>query len=220
MSTSIATTKPGAMAPFDRSKLAVNLRTAKQVVASGSAFLKMDKAGVWMFGQDEDEVGDQQLLINPASFTHGYVCWAAVGSKKLGEKMVPLGQPAPEMGPVPEGGRGWDVQLGVQMKLLGDGGGIDLLWASASYGGKKEIARIADVIGERLGEPGQGAIYPVVTLSNDSYKHADYGKIYTPVVNVVKWLTEEQVAKMLDVAPAKAPTKAPAKAAKAPAKRK
>lgn len=202
--------------PFNPKALAVSLKNIKKDVATGVNFLKMGKDGVWSWGKEENEVDEAQtLLINPAGFKHGYVCWSEVGSSKLGETMVDLGTPIPDHGPAPAGGRGWDFQLGVHMKLVSEN--MDLMWASASFGGKKEISRIADEVGTRL-EQGEDACVAVVSLDADSYQHKQYGKIYTPEVTIKKWITIAEVEKMLGgtAAPAAPISK---KAAPAPAKK-
>ena len=200
--------------PFNPKALAVSLKNIKKDVATGTSFLKMGKDGVWSWGKEENEVDEKEvLLINPAGFKHGYVCWSEVGSSKLGEVMTDLGTPIPDHGPAPSGGRGWDFQLGVHMKLVSEN--MDLLWASASLGGKKEISRIGDEVGTRL-EAGEDACVAVVTLDCDSYAHKQYGKIYTPQVTIKKWITIAEVEKLLDNSEPAAPAK---KAAPAPAKK-
>jgi hypothetical protein len=204
--------------PFNAKALAVSLKGIKKEVGPTLNFLKMGKDGIWSWGKEENEVDEsEQLLINPAGFKHGYVCWAQKGSAKLGETMTDLGSPIPDHGPAPDGGRGWDFQLGVHLKLVSEN--LDLLWASASFGGKKEISRIADEVGTKLEEGSEDCV-AVVTLGSDSYQHKEYGKIYTPELSIVKWISVADVEKMLSKgAPAKkAAPAAPAK--KVPAKKK
>lgn len=204
--------------PFNPKALAVSLKGIKKDVGPSLNFLKMGKDGKWSWGKEENEVEeDEQFLINPAGFKHGYVCWSAKGSTKLGETMVNLGEPIPDHGPLPDGGRSWDFQLGIHMKHVGEG--LDLLWASASFGGKKEISRIADEVGTKL-EEGDEACVAVVTLSCDSYQHKEYGKIYTPEVVIKKWVTIADVEKMLSKSPPPAKKAPAAPAKKAPAKKK
>ena len=198
--------------PFNPKALAVSLKSIKKEVGPSLNFLKMGKDGVWSWGKEENEVGDDEtLLINPAGFKHGYVCWSTKGSSKLGETMADLGSPIPDHGPAPDGGRGWDFQLGVHLKLVSEG--LDLLWASASFGGKKEISRIADEVGTKL-EEGDEACVAVVTLSSDSYQHKEYGKIYTPEVTIKKWITIADVEKLLSKGAPPAKKAAPAAPAK------
>jgi hypothetical protein len=46
------------------------------VGAVGSAILKMDRTGHWVFGADQTEVEDGSLwAVNPFSFVHGYIAW-------------------------------------------------------------------------------------------------------------------------------------------------
>lgn len=90
----------------------------KDVGPVGFVILKMDKRGDWVFGANQTEVEPEALwAVNPASFVHGYIAWG--DGEVLGEKMVPLIDPMPEVGPAPAGAeKGWQLQLGMSLKCL------------------------------------------------------------------------------------------------------
>jgi len=83
------------------SSLSVALRQLdKDVGPAGSVILKMDKRGDWVFGADQTEVDEGTLwAVNPFSFVHGYIAWG--DGEVLGEKMVSVSHPLPEMEAAP-----------------------------------------------------------------------------------------------------------------------
>ncbi len=94
------------------SSLSVALRTLeKDVGAVGSVILKMDKGGHWIYGAEQTEVeSDSTWAVNPFSFIHGYIAWG--DGTVLAEKMVPVSEPLPDVGPSPDGAkRGWEMQI-------------------------------------------------------------------------------------------------------------
>ena len=82
---------------------------------TGMVILKMDKAGHWVFGADQTEVEDGSIwAVNPFSFVHGYIAWG--DGTVLAEKMVPVSEPLPDVGPAPDGAkRGWEMQIGMSL---------------------------------------------------------------------------------------------------------
>ncbi|KPK27185.1 MAG: hypothetical protein AMJ66_11345, partial [Betaproteobacteria bacterium SG8_40] len=86
--------------------------------AGGSVILKMDKTGHWVFGADQTEVEDDSTwAINPFSFVHGFIAWGE--GEVLGEKMVPVSAPLPELDTAPPGAkRGWETQVGMSLKCV------------------------------------------------------------------------------------------------------
>jgi hypothetical protein len=84
-------------------------------IGAGIAILKMDKTGHWVFGADQTEVEDGSLwAVNPFSFVHGYIAWG--DGEVLGEKMVSVSQPLPELDAAPPNAKtGWEVQVGLSV---------------------------------------------------------------------------------------------------------
>lgn len=181
---------------FDPSKLSNAFKKAAAEVAPKGAFLKMSKAGEWTYGADETEVAaTDQFAVNPEAVMHGWVCWAdtdaGAAAGKLGEVMVPITDDAPQMpSAVPPGGAAWAVQLGLHLKgLTGVAKGLDLLYTTTSYGGKKAVSGLMSEMGEHFSVKANHAKpVPVVTLDSSSYKHEKYGKLFNPVITLVKWM--------------------------------
>jgi hypothetical protein len=198
--------------------MASALKRVSREVGGPASFLKMEKTGDWVFGIAGTVVSEEdEFIVNPGGFQHGHVAWGDA-SNKLGETMMPLDQQLPDAGPVPSGTvGGWQFQLG--MSMIGAADGTAVIYRTTSVGGKRAIAELAAEIGQRM-EDGEAKQCAVITLSSESYKHAKYGKIFNPIITVVRWIAMPAAdAKMKDVKaaakalPAKAPAKAPAKPA-------
>ncbi len=115
--------------------LSAALRSLDTGVSSGSVILKMDKTGHWVFGADQTEVETGSLwAVNPYSFIHGFIAWGE--GDVLGEKMVPITQPLPEMDDAPPmAKRGWETQVGMSLKCLdGEDKDMEVRFATTSVG--------------------------------------------------------------------------------------
>lgn len=168
-----------------------------QVAASGGGdtfdgreLLRMDKTGDWSYGQDVMEVEPEQdeFAINPFSFQHGYICWK--DEAVVGERMVPVSEPLPVREELPQTGAAWDEQLRFDLQTVDDENPVELLYKVTSHGGKKAVRKLTQKIVSKIAA-NSPYIVPVITVGNDYYKHKKYGRIYTPVINVVAWLNLE-----------------------------
>jgi hypothetical protein len=155
---------------------------------AGVAILKMDKTGHWVFGADQTEVQDGSLwAINPFSFVHGFIAWG--DGEVLGEKMVPVSTPLPEMEPAHANAkRGWEPQVGMSLKCLdGEDEGLECRFSTTSVGGKRAVSALAVAIATQV-DTDQSKPVAVVKLKKEHYQHKSYGRIFTPVFEVVKWI--------------------------------
>ena len=189
-----------------------SLTTALRSVAAESAnvggcIIKMDKFGSWVYGADQTEVEDDSTwAVNPFSFVHGYIAWGE--GEVLGEKMAPITQPLPEVGaPPPNAKKGWESQVGLSMKCLnGEDEGLEARYCATSLGGKRAMQALAVAIAAQV-EADSTKPVPVVRLKTDHYTHKQYGKVFTPVLEVVKWISMDGEA--APAAPAPAEPEAP-----------
>lgn len=170
--------------------LATALRTIQQDVgAAGVVILKMDKTGSWVFGADQTEVEDDSTwAVNPFSFVHGVIAWG--DGEVLGEKMVPVSEPLPELEAAPPNAKkGWEKQVGLSLKCLtGEDKDMEARYTTTSVGGKRAVQTLAIAIAEQV-EKDQAKPVPVVRLKKDHYSHKSYGKIFTPVFEIVEWIS-------------------------------
>jgi hypothetical protein len=156
--------------------------------AGGMVILKMDKTGHWVFGADQTEVEDDSVwAVNPFSFVHGYICWGE--GEVLGEKMVGVAEPLPELEPAPAAAkRGWEMQVGMTLACTnGEDEGMQARYSATSVGGKKAVQALAVAIAEQV-DKDQAHPVPLVRLKKEHYQHKSYGRIFTPVFDVQKWV--------------------------------
>ena len=161
---------------------------ATDVGASTTAIIKMDRTGHWVFGADQTEAeADATWAVNPFSFVHGFIAWG--DGEVLGEKLVPVTEPLPEVEAAPHGAKkGWEPQTGLSLKCIsGEDAGMEARFTTTSVGGRKAVQALAVEIAAQV-EKDQSKPVPVVRLEKDSYSHKSYGRIYTPVFKVVQWV--------------------------------
>lgn len=170
--------------------LSASLRALEQDVGpSGSIILKMDKTGHWIFGADQTEAEDEaKWAVNPFSFVHGSIAWG--DGEVLGEKMVSVTQPLPELETAPPGAKkGWETQVGMSLQCInGDDKDMEVRFSTTSVGGKRAVQALAVAIATQV-DADQSKPVPVVLLKKDHYQHKSFGRIYTPVFEVVEWVS-------------------------------
>lgn len=162
---------------------------AKEAESLGVAILKMDKTGHWVFGADQTEVeDDSKWAINPFSFVQGFIAWGE--GEVLGEVMVPVTQPLPDPGVAPPGAKkGWETQVGMSVKCLsGEDKGLDARYSATSVGGKRSIQTLAAAIAAQVDADPSKPV-PVVRLKREHYQHKQFGRIYTPIFEIVEWVS-------------------------------
>ena len=170
----------------------------KDVGPSGVVILKMDKTGHWVFGADQTEIEDGSTwAVNPFSFVHGYTAWG--DGEVLAEKMVSVSEPLPNIDVAPPGAKkGWETQVGMSLKCLtGDDEGMEARYTTTSVGGKRSVQTLALAIAAQV-EKDQSKPVPVVRLKKDHYTHKSYGKIFTPVFEVVEWASMDGKTEEVD----------------------
>jgi hypothetical protein len=184
--------------------LAPALRTLeKEVDAGGSVIIKMDKTGHWVFGADQTEVEDgSSWAINPFSFVHGVIAWG--DGEVLAEKMLSVADPLPELDEAPPAAkRGWEKQVGMSLKCItGDDKGMEARFSTTSVGGKRAVQELAIKIADQV-DKDQTKPVPVVRLNKEHYQHKSYGRIYTPVFEVISWVSMEGEEATEEAAPAR-----------------
>jgi hypothetical protein len=117
----------------------------------------------------------------------------------------------------PSAKKGWETQVGISLKCIsGEDKGMEARFTTTSVGGKRAVQTLAVALAEQV-EKDQSKPVPVVRLKKDHYAHKSYGKIYTPVFELVEWVSMDGEAPKADE-PAW-PT-AEQEAAKAPARRR
>lgn len=174
--------------------LSTALKTLEVETGPSFAILKMDKVEGWVFGADQTKVEDDSTwAVNPFSFVHGFIAWG--DREVLGEKLVPVTQPLPELDAAPANcKKGWEKQLGFALRCLsGKDKGLEVRFTTTSHGGLRAVAALGTHITTQV-EADQTKPVPVVLLKKSFYNHKSYGKVYTPEFNVVDWVSMDGVA--------------------------
>jgi len=186
------------------STLATSLRAIQSDVGpAGTVILKMDKTGHWVFGADQTEVEDDSTwAVNPFSFVHGFIAWG--DGEVLGEKMVPVSQPLPELdGAPPAAKKGWETQVGMSLKCIsGEDKGMEARFTTTSVGGKRSVQALAVALADQV-DKDQSKPVPVVRLKKEHYQHKSYGRIFTPVFEVVDWVSLDGEPEVKEAAPSR-----------------
>jgi hypothetical protein len=184
------------------SNLAASLRAIENVAGpTGVVIIKCDKTGHWVFGADQTEVEEgSKWAVNPFSFVQGFIAWG--DGEVLGERMVSVSEPLPEMPEAPPGAKkGWEMQIGCSLKCIsGEDEGMEARYTTTSVGGKKAVQALAVAIAAQV-EKDQTKPVPVVSLGKDHYQHKSYGRIYTPVFEVLEWVSMNGEDKGEEAAP-------------------
>lgn len=164
--------------------------------AGGDPILKFDK-GSWLYGQDNVEVEPgSQWAINPLSFKHGFNCWKwrPQGSKEkaelLGEILVSAMQVPPLKNSLPDYGEKneWNELIVFDLKCLtGEDKDTQIVYKPTSKGGIGATKELLGAILKRIDEAPETPV-PVVELEGSSYQHDQYGKVFTPVLKIVRWI--------------------------------
>jgi hypothetical protein len=111
--------------------------------------------------------------------------------------------------PPPNAKRGWEAQVGMSLKCIsGSDKDMEARYTVTSVGGKRAVQQLAIAIAEQV-EKDQSKPVPVVRLKKDHYLHKSYGRIYTPVFEIVEWVGMDGKA---DEAEAETPAAEPAPA--------
>ena len=193
------------LSPFENAGLPANLGAFANSLmqegqsSAGAAFGDLLRfaardGGSWVFGNESDNpIDGSQWAVNPQSFLHGYVCWK--DKKPVGEMMVPVGGKAvnrndlEDYGPDEKGKpTQWQEQYSLKVKCIGgEDEGVELEYKASTFGGIAAIKEVMLAVGQRI-NAGKTDVVPVVQLVNDSYIHKEYGKTYTPKLQIDSWL--------------------------------
>ena len=153
----------------------------------GTVIIKMDKTGHWVFGSDQTEIQEgSEWAVNPFSFVHGFIAWG--NAEVLGEKMVAISQPLPELEPAPANAkRGWETQVGLEITCInGDDKDLVARFATTSVGGKRALQSLGAEIATQIDKDPTKPV-AIVALSTEHYAHKSYGKVYTPIFKVIRF---------------------------------
>ncbi len=165
-----------------------NVQSSIQGGTGGMPFLRLLKAGYFVYGAENIEVEPgSEWAINPYSLMHGYACWAP--GELLDERMVPFTQQPPNKAELPDLGQSWDQQVAMQLACVsGEDAGVNVLYKGTSTGLRNASKELINSIIAQL-QTDKEHVVPVVELETDSYNHKQYGQIFYPILTIKKWTT-------------------------------
>lgn len=155
--------------------------------AGGLPYLRLTKTGVFAFGAEaiEPEPGSE-WAINPNSLQHGYACW--MDGQLQDERMVPWTQPVPAQADLPDYGDDWSPATSIVLQCVsGEDKGQAVLYKGTSIGLANAVKAFSNELITQLRDDRAHPV-AIVHLEVDSYTHKKYGKIFTPVFDVVRWV--------------------------------
>jgi hypothetical protein len=180
-----------------------NVDTSAVVGRSGLPMLqfKREGDGTWSFGQRRTIVEDgSSWAVNPLTFRWGFIAFGD-NNKVVGERLVSVSQPKPDIADLPDHGCPWAEQWAVNMKCTGGtDAGIEAVYKPTTDGGIKAVAGLIEAVRDRLAGEHGGKVVPIVQLEKDSYQHGQHGRVWTPLLSIVSWMP------LNGPAPAPAPT--------------
>jgi hypothetical protein len=177
--------------------LGKSLVAAKQrrVPDSGDMpFLRLIKSGEWVYGSDDVDVQEgSKWAANPTTLMEGFCAWG--DGELLGEEMQPMTNPTPLFSAnLPDVGAPYKRQIAIQFVCInGDDEGQAVMYKTSSKGGLKAASGLIDAIITQIettaDDDGEPPIVPVIKFEVSHYKHKEYGRVYTPILDIVEWAT-------------------------------
>jgi len=163
-----------------------NVQSSIQGGTGGMPFLRLLKAGYFVYGAENIEVEPgSEWAINPYSLMHGFACWAP--GELLDERMVPFTQVPPNKAELPDLGQSWDQQVAMQLACIsGEDAGVNVLYKGTSTGLRNATKELINSIISQL-QTDKTNIVPIVELETDSYNHKQYGQIFFPILTIKRW---------------------------------
>ena len=97
------------------------------------------------------------------------------------------------------------MQVGFSVKCLsGEDEGMEARYTTTSVGGKRGVQTLAIAIANQVEKDATKPV-PIIKLGKEHYVHKSYGRVYTPVFEVVDWVSMEgdaEAAPQAEAAPA------------------
>ena len=204
--------KGGALASFAALRAALDsVNTAAVIGRTGLPMLlfkSRENNGTWIFGQKKTipEEGSR-WAVNPMTFKWG--CISFNGNKVVGEHLVSISLPKPLITDMPDTGFPWQEEWAVNLKCLdGADAGVEVIFKATTDGTIKAAVVLIDEVRTRIGDvdddgkPKCGDEFaPILLLKKDSYPHAQYGRVYIPVMEIVDWMSLDGPASTPEPAP-------------------
>ena len=159
----------------------------QNATGGGGLLLRLLKSGDWVYGPDDIDMEEgSEWAANPATIHQGFICWGE--GEILGEEMAPLNAPPINKQSLESLGKPWKQQIAIEFRCMsGEDTGTTVVYKVTSVGGLRAVDKLLRAVVTRI-QAGETEVIPVMELGVDSYKHKEYGRIYTPVLEPTAWL--------------------------------
>jgi hypothetical protein len=188
----LITVDPDGQLPATASDMLAGLANVSQGLAmsagsGGLNFLGLSRSGVWQYGAENIRVSpDAELAVDLRSLKHGFSSWD--DGKLLGEIMVAASEQLPLPSSLPQTGADWSQSVSVEVLFVsGSDNGLKVLYKTNSLGGRRAVMAMIDSI-KRQAQADPSKVVPVIRLRASSYQHKKYGEIFTPILEIVRWI--------------------------------
>lgn len=154
----------------------------------GKAFLKFGfQTGSFEFGRDKEDITGEQIVINIASFRHGWTMWVNKSPKKVQASFT---DPLP-MPPAAEAGNEPTESRGFEAAFLDEDDDTIITFETNSFGGRKGADNVLTAVKTRASSGEANFLFPVVELTSESYQSKQGSTIHNPVFKIVDWMDQE-----------------------------
>jgi hypothetical protein len=164
----------------------------------GLPMLRMLKSGDWVIGQTNDEVQEgSRWIVDIENMLHGWCCWTdntdpRTKNKMVGETMVNVVEPRPPRPPDDNGVPYKDQRTLFLRCIDGDDAGLEVIHKVNSMSGVEAIGKLLGAIQSHLYDE-RVYVYPVIQFGHSHYEHPKWGRIYTPIYEIVDWCSRDSV---------------------------
>lgn len=171
----------------------------------GSTYLSFSgKSGRWALGKDKEPRSEDWLgIVDHAQTREGWTCWK--GGKGIAKKAWSVYTPERSVGfgeledhgPYNErAGEGWKDMVSVGLLMFGteQDGAVQATYETNAVSARNVLADLQKSIAAQI--LSDAPEYPLVELGEEEFEAQ--GQVnYKPVLTVLEWLTEEQVAALV-----------------------
>jgi hypothetical protein len=132
-----------------------------------------------------------------STLARGFICWKS--NEVADEQMQLVSVPGEAIkkedlidhGPYDGDMDGWRTQAQVNLRSLENG--MEMLFKTSSKGGLNAISSVSKEFSNQLKLGPKEMPVPIITLEPGFYKHKEFGKIFFPKLNVVRWVPLSEV---------------------------
>lgn len=156
-------------------------------------YMKFSK-GEFLLGKDLEDITGENIVINTATFKHGWMIWVKKKATKLAVSFIEPLPIKPEPVEIEVKGEKkleeYTESRAFEARFLDPEDETVISFGASSFGARKACDVVLNAIKARA-NAGRDDLYPIVQLNAETYDHDDFGKIYNPVFTIVGWMDEQ-----------------------------